>query len=148
MTAATPSIGDSRPSPLPSPEDSLVPARIVLDTPKALAGPGWSRSVVLLLRQALEDAVARFWIQRAPGMEQATRKSQFVALRLYVDDPATARREHHVWATLSDAAHHNTYDLAPTAAELRGWLDDVTDLVDRMARSGGAPPAARHAVQT
>ncbi len=29
----------------------------------------------------------------------------------------------------SRACHYHSYELAPTAAELTGWLDEATDLV-------------------
>jgi hypothetical protein len=133
----TPAIGDSKPAPLSDPRTSLRDARVILDHPGALTSPGWVRSVVLLIRQALEDAVAAFWMRRAPGTEQASGKSRFVALRFYLDDPAVARRAHHTWAVLSDATHHHGYDLAPTAEELRTWFDTVTEIVDLLG-----PPAA------
>lgn len=123
-----PEIGASRPAPVPSPVPSLRAARVILDRPDALASPGWARSVALLARQALEDAVDAFWARCSPGMQQATWKSRFVALRFYVDDPALARQAHHVWVTLSNASHHHGYDLAPTAGELRTWLDTVSRL--------------------
>jgi hypothetical protein len=132
-----PAIGATRAAPVPSPEPSLRAARAVLARPEALAGPGWARSVVLLTRQALEDAVTAFWARRAPGMEQAAGKSRLVALRYYVDDPALAPQAHHIWCTLSEAAHHHGYDLAPTAAELRGWLDATQTIVDRL--DAGSP---------
>ncbi len=142
----TPTIGATRPAPQPRPGDSLRAARVILDRPEALASPGWARSVALLARQALEDAVDAFWARHAPGMQRATRKSRFVALRFYIDDPDLARHAHHVWATLSDAAHYHGYDLAPTAGELRTWLHTVSDLVARLtSSSGGGPQPGRHA---
>jgi len=40
---------------------------------------------------------------------------------------------------LSSACHYHPYELAPTAAELTGWIDDVEALV---AELGQAAPAA------
>lgn len=129
----SPTIGATRPAPRPRPAVALQAARVVLDRPDALTSPGWARSVALLARQALEDAVDAVWARHAPGMSQATGKSRFVALRYYVGDPDLARRAHHVWTRLSDASHHHGYDLAPTAAELRIWVDAVADLVTQLA---------------
>ena len=133
----TPTTGATRPTPRSRPGDSLRAARLILDRPDALVTPGWARSVALLARQALEEAVEDFWARHAPGMRQATGRSRFVALRFYVDDPDLARHAHHVWATLSDASHHHGYDLAPTAGELRAWLDTVSDLVARLTTDTG-----------
>lgn len=130
---APPRVGDRRPAPLPSPGGSLLAARVILDRPDALASPGWARSVALLARQALEDAVDLFWARHAPGMQQASRTSRFIALRYYLADASFARGAHQLWATLSDASHHHGYELAPTAGELRGWVDAVTAMVGRLA---------------
>ena len=46
---------------------------------------------------------------------------------------------------LSDATHYNGYDLAPTAAELRSWLDCVDQVIDGLAPSAaGVDPASGH----
>lgn len=50
-----------------------------------------------------------------------------------VVDERVGRDYGELWATLSRAAHHHAYELAPTSAELRGWLDDATDVVTRLA---------------
>ena len=36
------------------------------------------------------------------------------------------------YAALSNACHYHPYELAPTAAELGGWIEDVTVLVERI----------------
>jgi hypothetical protein len=138
---APPTIGATRPAALPSPGSSLQAAQAILDRPAAIRGPGWARSVVLLARQALEDALNLFWVQRAPGMERATGKSRLVSLRYYLSEPEISRRAHHTWSVLSDATHYRGYDLAPTAAELRGWLTEVGELVAALDRETSATPA-------
>lgn len=121
-----PKIGDTRPAPERRTGDPLRAARVILERPQALDNPCWARSVALLARQALEEAIADFWARNASGMHRATWRSRFVALRFYVEDPERARDVHHLWATLSEATHHQGYELAPTAGELRAWLDDVS----------------------
>ena len=140
-----PEIGATRPAPPPPPPapGPLRAARVILDRPGTIEGPGWARCVALLARQALDDAVSAFWDRRVPGMAGASGRSQLVALRFYVDDPALARHAHQTWATLSDATHHHGYELAPTAGELRAWLEAVSRIVERLGAhdSEAAPPA-------
>jgi hypothetical protein len=136
-----PAIGASKRAPLHNPGPTIAAARAVLEQPAAIRGPGWARSVALLARIALEDAVARFWARTEPGMQQASGKARFVALRYYVPDSDIARRAHHRWTVLSDATHYSGYHFAPTATELRAWLTDVEQLVAALAI--GERPAAR-----
>jgi hypothetical protein len=137
----SPTVGAPRPAPLPAPRASLEAARVVLDRPAAIRGAGWTRSVVLLTRQALEDALNQFWAQRAPGMERATGKSRLVSLRYYMSDTDVARRAHHTWSVLSDATHYRGYDLAPAATELQAWLTEVDELIPALQRSTRDSPA-------
>lgn len=107
----------------------LVAARTTLRDPAALPGSTWARSTALLTRQALETALDRYWAAPAPGMEACNATTKLLCLRSYVDDPATAHLARQTWASLSRACHHHPYELAPTATELRGWIDDVRDIV-------------------
>jgi hypothetical protein len=52
---------------------------------------------------------------------------------------AGARRAFLIWSRLSDATHPHPYELAPTAAELRRWHNEVTRIVARL------DPPASHA---
>jgi hypothetical protein len=127
-----------------TPTAVLVAARTILDRPEAVTSSAWARSTALLTRQALEAALGDFWRSRAPGMEDCPLRAQLVALQLYVPDPHAARLAHHTWASLSHACHHHAYDLAPTASELRAWLDTVAQLVDGLdAAKPGAPVTPR-----
>jgi len=55
-------------------------------------------------------------------------RSRLLCLTAYLDqDPAT--RAGYLSPALSRACHYHSYELAPTAAELTGWLDEATDLV-------------------
>jgi hypothetical protein len=54
------------------------------------------------------------------------------------------------WYGLSRALHHHTYELAPTVAELLGWHQDVTTLLNQLraklpvsARMTGLSPYER-----
>lgn len=131
MTAPMPNAATNRTAG-PARNAPLLAAEWLLAQPHGRGGAGWARNVVLLARQALEDAIEEFWTRRSPGMEQATGRSRLVSLRFYVDDPTLARLAEHTWCTLSDASHYHAYDLAPTAGELRSWLDTVADIVGRL----------------
>jgi hypothetical protein len=58
-------------------------------------------------------------------------RSQLICLPFYIE-PDTAARAAHTWAALSNACHYHRYELAPTAAELTSWIDDVTELVKQL----------------
>lgn len=116
----------------------LAAARTTLHNPAAMPGSTWARSTALLARQALEATLARYWAARAPGMEHSSATAQLLCLPFYTDDPAAARLAHQTWASLSRACHHHPYELAPTTAELQGWLHAVGDVIAELA-----PEAAR-----
>jgi len=42
-------------------------------------------------------------------------------------------------AALSRACHYHPYELAPTAAELTGWLDQAAEIVTQMQAATAAP---------
>lgn len=46
------------------------------------------------------------------------------------------REAYLLWARLSDATHPHPYELAPTAAELRRWHDDVVLFVASVTCTG------------
>lgn len=134
MSGTSPAVAPAGVSRNATPQALVTQARTVLDGTIAL-GPAWARSVALLARQALEAALAEYWGRRVPGMDACSFTTQLVALRFYLDDPALAADAHLVWSSLSQACHHQGYDLAPTAAELTTWLDTVSAVIDRLAPS-------------
>jgi hypothetical protein len=88
----------------------------------------------LLARQALEAAIADFWLRVEPEEMTGSFTTQLLCLRSYVPaEVATGAFE--AWAGLSTACHHHAYDLAPTAAELHRWVETVTDLVTALRRA-------------
>src|SRR4051812_46090467 len=98
-------------------------SRSVLENPGQLPKATWPRTSALLARQAIESAVADYLAARAPGLETCSRATQFTCLPWYANNRATARLAFQTWAALSEACHHHAYDLAPTASELRAWID-------------------------
>jgi hypothetical protein len=84
----------------------------------------WPRAAALLARQALEMGLDEFWMVHAPGVQKASARAQLLCLPAYMD-PLAARKADHAWEALSRACHHHPYELAPTAAELSSWIEDV-----------------------
>ena len=102
----------------------------------------WPRAAALLARQALEQGLNDFWLKRAPGVEDSSRRSQLLCLRGYADE-RLAEEASHTWAALSGACHHHAYELSPTASELERWMRSVADVVDSLENSGAeltSPP--------
>lgn len=109
----------------------LTAGRALLDCPASASPGGWPRAVALLARQALEKGIEEFW-QANPatsGLSSCTRKTQLTCLPAYLE-PGLAREVSYIWAALSNACHYHPYHLAPTAAELSGWIQAVATLLD------------------
>lgn len=87
----------------------------------------WPRACTWLIRLALEHALDDFWAAHRPDVTEINRRAQLIALTRTVD-PALGRQATELWHTLSRAAHHHAYELAPTAAELRGWHTSTEQL--------------------
>lgn len=98
---------------------------------EALAG-AWPRCVVWLIRLAVEHEVDDVWRRHRPEVLACNRRSQFLALGIVLDC-GIQHRATELWTTLSRAAHHHHYELAPTAAELRSWLRDAGQLCTDLA---------------
>ncbi len=111
-----------------SPRELLHAAeRLLTDPPPGLEGL-WARSAALLLRQALERAVAERLDARAPGARAANFRVQFLCLAQVGRDPEQSARLWCTWTSLSHACHHHGYELPPSGAELRSWLDVVREV--------------------
>jgi hypothetical protein len=76
----------------------------------------WPRATAVLTRQE--------------GIQQASVRAQLLCLRILLDDTATANDVNVTWWALSRACHHLSYELPPTAAELRAWIDVVDRFVE------------------
>ena len=101
------------------PSELIEHARGFLDAPGALR---WPRLVAILTRQAIETQLEHLWMAVAPGMQDSSTRAQLIALCEYV--PRNLAGEvAWAWDRLSEVCHHHVYELAPTEAELRDWLD-------------------------
>lgn len=124
-----------------TPIELLAAARAALaDNPTEANGGGWPRMVALLTRQALENALSEFWAASpgTAGLGDCSRKSQLACLPFYLDARA-GREAAYIWAVLSDACHYHAYELAPTAAELAGWINAVDVLIQSMRQNAPLP---------
>ena len=99
----------------------------------------WPRAAAILARQALETALDQFWLNVAPGVQDASARAQLICLAEYIA-PELASRIRYTWYGLSVACHHHAYELPPTAEELRSWLSDITSLLEE--QEAHVPPSA------
>jgi len=93
----------------------------------------WARCATWLIRLALEHALDELWLAREPDLAACSTRAQLLALARFRDEDI-ARRFGELWYTLSRAAHHHPYELAPTAREIRGWLDEARALIAELAK--------------
>ena len=91
----------------------------------------WPRAAALLACRALETTMHRLWERRTLDLQDRSMRVQLICLRTYLGDADLAARAGHAWSALSRACHHHPYELAPTAAELRGWLAVVEELIQK-----------------
>ena len=94
----------------------------------------WPRAAALLGRQAIEAAMTDLWRLSAPGLEDTSAKCQLLCLSHFLGDPDLAGRVHATWHGLTRSCHIQVYELAPTAAELEGWLETAWALADHVHR--------------
>lgn len=99
----------------------------------------WPRAAALLARQALEGALDRLWADCRPGMKQTSRRTQLFCLGLFGVDEELIAEARAVWSSLSRACHHHHYELAPTAPELEGWIQQT----ERLLTALKPPPVSR-----
>ncbi len=128
-----------------TPEELLDAADQLLTSPVPGLGNLWPRACALLIRLALELTLDRYWARVLPEAAACGMRAQLLLLPLYAGsspdavpadaapalDAAALARE--AWLGLASAAHHHVYELAPNAAELRGWHTAVSQLAALLA---------------
>ena len=107
-------------------------ARDLLASPREGAEHLWARAAAFLTRRALEGAMAEVLRRRLPGAAGASFSTQLLCLGRALEDPALARQTAYTWAALSAACHHHSYELPPTARELRRWWESVGEFLGRV----------------
>jgi hypothetical protein len=122
-----------------TPHELLDAAKGLMRQPDAPVDGIWPRAAALLARQALEMAIGELWASKreAAAMSGSSLRSQLLALMAYLD-PGTASRAAYLHAALSHACHYHPYELAPTATELTGWLDQTAQVVTQMQAASAA----------
>ncbi len=111
---------------------------LLLDTADQLLAhvvPGtrgaWPRAVAFAVRAALELELDAYWGQVQPEVAHAPMRSQLLLLRSYAGENVAVDAIE-AWHALSRACHHHAYELAPTAQELRRWLQQVRSVSDAL----------------
>ena len=119
--------------------DLLCEARTLLDEPPSAAPDLWERTAVLLARQALEEALDRFWAGRSPDLLQASMRAQLLCLGSLMNNERDAADVDQLWGALSDACHFDACAPAPSAAEIHVWLGEAARLCVILERRAGRP---------
>ncbi len=116
----------------PAPGSELLEEARRLAAREGVAVGIWPRAASLLARQALEEALDRFWRDRALALDGASTHAQLLCLPSYAGRQV-ADETSWAWWSLTRACHHHPYELAPTATELEPLFATVERLVARLA---------------
>ncbi len=108
-------------------------ARAHLHDDVATAGV-WPHLTAALTRQAIESTMHAFWARKAPGMQDASKSDQLLALPYFLPDEAVARDAGYTWWALSEACHQRGYEVGLTAAELDHHIDAAEALLLAVGR--------------
>lgn len=111
-----------------NPTELVEIARDLANKEHRILGSTRNLAAALLLRQALEDALDELWDRTVPGMKPLSTHAQLVSLPFYVD-PSLAARIRFTWHQLSEACHHDAYELPPPRHELDMAADTIDALV-------------------
>ena len=102
----------------------------LLERPTSETAGLWPRATAVLARQALERGLTEVLSARVEGVQRAPVRAQLLCLRIFLNDTATANEVNLAWWALSRACHHLSYELPPTAAELRALIDVVDRFIE------------------
>ncbi len=117
-------------APVTGPVVLLDLADAILDGSITVPGACAARAAAVVARQVLEDAVERRCRELAGTSARPTFRSQLILLR-ELGDPVVADNARVAWDGLSRACHHHSYELQPTAREVRGLVDVVRNVGGR-----------------
>lgn len=120
------------------PREALQLARDLLKRADPETAGIWPRAAALLTRQALEEAVDQYWVERQMPLDSLPTSVQLVCMRMITSEAGLPARAHEVWGALSRACHHHPYELAPTVGELTAWMQ----VVDEFAKASCPPTGA------
>lgn len=108
----------------------------------AVSGGWWPKACACLIRLALEAGLHAFWNRVAPPVAATSGRTKLLMLRRRTGRTVAGRMAY-AWAALSRATHHQCYEVAPTAGELRALHGEVTALLRLLDEA-----AARNAPST
>ena len=98
----------------------------------------WPRACAWLIRLALEQTLDSYWSRVLPQAAECGMRPQLLLLPAHAGSDI-AERAREAWMGLARATHHHVYELAPTAAELRGWHRAVSQLADDLGQATDSP---------
>jgi hypothetical protein len=93
-----------------------------------LASGTWPRAVSILGRRALELSLDDLWQAQKPRMKECSTRAQLICLPRFLET-GLAREVGTTWDALSRASHYHAYELPPTVAELKRWVETVAALI-------------------
>ena len=94
-------------------------ATVLLDDPVQDTETVWPLGAAVLIRQAIEGTVERFWLATAPAMQHTTFADQLASLPVYLGHAPELAAAEYAWSALSSACHQRGYDVGLTQEELR-----------------------------
>ncbi len=94
----------------------------------AAATPGRVRQTCWIARRGLEQIVEQLLRSRGFVMPEATMAAKLITVQVAFEGTRIPALAWHSWQALSRACHQHAYELSPTYAEVRGWLEDVHEL--------------------
>ena len=92
---------------------------------------GNDRVVAVLLRTAVERAAWDAVVGTAARGEPLTGRGLFLCVRVERGIEA-ARRAETLWGVLSDALHHNPYEMRRTSAEVHAWFESADEVLQAL----------------
>lgn len=108
----------------PTPTELLAQARTLLTEDAPDTRGRWARLATHLTRQALEESLKAYWIERgAVGLGSANWRTQLICLQAYHPNLVLVRRVAWAWEALSDAGHAR--GALPSRGDLEHWIGTV-----------------------
>lgn len=101
--------------------DVLVMAEAVLDGAVPVPGGNSARAAAVLARPALEEIVEDRCAAVAPGLVRPSMRSRLIILTA-LDGHDVGACAQTAWDGPSRACHHHSYELQPTAGEVRDLI--------------------------
>jgi hypothetical protein len=117
-----------------SPNQLLEAGRHMMLRPDVTTAGVWPRASAFLARRALEEGLRQWWLSqpRLAAIAECSARTQLLCAATFLDGD-TGDQLTWLWSALSRACHYDVYELAPTAVELEGWIDEVAALIPRLA---------------